>query len=274
MTAHSIVLIVSQGNNTSKSSNKAGDLNAESVARAVQVKKNDAAKAKREAESEEKNMEKALAYASKQKAKQAPQSIADMLGPLRKPDVEDVTQVAHAQDGQLVDVEPHLGRKGPARHGGLAKVVEVSGVGGNTVVDVQYIIGGSFEGKIDIGHFTKAPPAGFAKPPPRAAKGRPAYGPPPPPPPSLHPLMGLSLKEALLQACRACRKEGWRREMFYGKKHLLKRMWTAAEKRRPVSEYKEMKAYEDGAGAAKHAQRNSTSGGQFVTRTTQHNAHV
>ena len=274
MTAHSIALFVSQGNTASKSSNKAGDLNAESVSRAVQVKKNDAAKAKREAESEEKNMEKALAYASKQKAKQAPQSIADMLGPLRKPDVEDITQVAHAQVGQLVEVEPNLGRKGPARHGGRAKVVEVSGVGGNTVVDVQYIIGGSFEGNIGIEHFTKAPPAGFAKPPPRAAKGRPAYGPPPPPPSSLHPLMGLSLKEALIQACRSCRKEGWRREMFYGKKHLLKRMWTAAEKRRPVSEYKEMKAYEDGAGAAKHAQRNSTSGGQFVTRTMQHNAHV
>ena len=274
MTAHSIALFVSQGNTASKSSNKAGDLNAESVSRAVQVKKNEAAKAKREANDEKKNMEKALAYASKEKAKQAPQSIADMLGPLRKPDVEDITQVAHAQVGQLVEVEPNLGRKGPARHGGRAKVVEVSGVGGNTVVDVQYIIGGSFEGNIGIEHFTKAPPAGFAKPPPRAAKGRPAYGPPPPPPSSLHPLMGLSLKEALTQACRACRKEGWRREMFYGTKHLLKRMWTAAEKRRPVSEYKEMKAYEDGAGAAKHAQRNSTSGGQFVIRTTQHNAHV
>ena len=267
---------MSQGNKASKSSNESGDLNAESVSRAVQVKKNDAAKAQREAKDEKKNMEKALAYASKQKAKQAPQSIADMLGPLRKPDVVDITQVPHAQVGQLVEVAHNLGRKGPARHGGRAKVVAVSGVGGNTVVGVQYIVGGSFEGSIGIGHFTKAPPAGFANPPPRAAKGKVRlYGPQPPSPSSLsHPLMSLSLKEALIQACRSCRKEGWRREMYYGKKHLLKRMWTAAEKRRPVSEYKEMKAYEDGAGVAKHAQRTSKSGGQFVTRTTTHNAHV
>ncbi len=41
LTAHSIVLLVSQGNKASKSSNESGDLNAESVTRAVQVKKND-----------------------------------------------------------------------------------------------------------------------------------------------------------------------------------------------------------------------------------------
>ena len=274
-TAHTIVLVPSQGKKPNKSSDKAGDRNAASIARAVQQKKNEASQAKREYLSEADAMKKALAYGSKIRGQQAPKSVADMLGGLRKPDVEDITKVPAAQTGETVEVKANLGRKGPARHGGRATVVAVSGVGGSTMVDVKYVVGGPVEHGVGIGFFTKAPPAGFAKLPARAAKGkgrRPSQA--PPPPPSLNSLLHLPLKDALIRACRSGRKEGWRRELYNGKAHLSIRVWTPAQKRRPVSEYKEMKAYEEGAGVAKHAQRASKSGGQFVARTTQHNPYV
>ena len=274
ITAHTIVLFPSQGKKSNKSTNKAGDRNATSIAKAVQQKKNEAAQAKREYLSEAAAMKKALAYAAKIRGKQAPKSVADMYGELRKPDVEDITKVPAAQTGETVEVKPNLGRKGPARHGGRAKVVAVSGVGGLTKLDVKYVVGGPVERGVGIDHFTKAPPAGFAKLPARAAKGKGRWPPEPPPPSSLNSLLHLPLKDALIRACRSGRKEGWRRELYYGKAHLSIRVWTPAQKRRPVSEYKEMKAYEEGAGVAKHAQRASKSGGQFVARTTQHNPYV
>ena len=75
ITAHKIVLVPSQGKKPNKSTNKAGDRNAASIARAVQQKKNEASQANREYMSEADAMKKALAYGAKIRGQQAPKSV-------------------------------------------------------------------------------------------------------------------------------------------------------------------------------------------------------
>ena len=212
-------------------------------------------------------MAKSLTFATKQRERSSKEQA--FVTPLRKPDVNDPKTTPAVAVGSYVDVKANLARIGPAQHGGQGKVVAVSGVGGDTVVDVQYLVGGHTECGIEMEDYTPIVDPTLAQLGERAAKGR---HPPPSQPLAAeeeHPLLNLSFEASLKRAAQTNRKECWRREMLFGPDRPKR--FSTAERAKAIAEYKEVLAH---VGGTKHAMRSSQSGGRFVARTTVHAAYV
>ena len=246
------------------------------ISSAAQAEQRRATKAVKKAKAEPALKAKAMAFEKKERQKQVPKKDSDMLHALRGEPIAKVDETPAAAIGDCCQVTSDLKRRGPARHGGAGRIVEVDGVGGKTTVAVKYHVGGEIEKDIGVERLTHAAdPAQQARP----TRPRPPAPVKPQRSPAVHPLASLPLHTALERANSANRRPGWRREQHFGQGRPSR--FEQKEKTVALGEYTQLKGYLAGSEAAggrssKHAarQKSGTGKGQFVQRTRQFDPYV
>jgi hypothetical protein len=244
--------------------------NQAAIAKATAKKEKAAKKAAKAALEEPARMEKCLRMTDQLLTAKLPTSRTKLLGQRKKPPASSAKD-AESSVGELVDVAPHLGRKGPARYGGKGRVVAVTGTGGSTLINVCYTAGGLERGipvsrvtayDYTVGGRQRRVMAGKRVPSlvsPRLVDRAPVSAPP---------FVVLSLFDTLREGNSRGRAKGWLRAALFGKDRP--RTMSPAEKAKMIGHFREMEAFQAGAGKPKHTgrvkQRGQPSSGQWTKR--------